>query len=186
MVSGVVATPAHAVLIDFSSGSTFGPGGYGNPTGYTEDNMTVQSVYGADEHIHLITGGPSGTFIENHSGCCSSPYVITFDVLVNIISLDWNLGGTNSFLTNAVDAVSHTLPDFGGWNTFVPASSSMPPEDFLGITEIIWTQSDGRLQIDNLVYEVVGPAPIPEPSTMLLLGTGLAGIVAWRARKQHA
>lgn len=28
--------------------------------------------------------------------------------------------------------------------------------------------------------------PVPEPSTMLLLGTGLAGIVGWRARKQHA
>jgi len=30
-----------------------------------------------------------------------------------------------------------------------------------------------------------GAAPVPEPSTMLLLGTGLAGIIAWR-RKQTA
>jgi hypothetical protein len=41
-------------------------------------------------------------------------------------------------------------------------------------------------KLDNLVYAKYTPSetnPVPEPGTMLLLGTGLAGIVAWR-RKQ--
>ncbi len=31
----------------------------------------------------------------------------------------------------------------------------------------------------------VGQAPIPEPSTMMLFGTGLAGLISWQYRKKH-
>jgi len=185
MIVGSVATaPAMGINIDFSSGSTI-------PQGYTEDNLTVQSEYpSSGAHIHLDNVGNPGTALTIHSGCCSSPYRFTFDVPVNLISVDWKLGGSglsdHTFMTNAPGASPAFLPFVSSWTTFTIASQATTPSDFMGITEILLTMNNGNLYLDNLKYEVAGPQPVPEPSTMLLLGSGLVGIVAWRYRRHNA
>ncbi|MDH5575660.1 MAG: PEP-CTERM sorting domain-containing protein [Nitrospirota bacterium] len=53
------------------------------------------------------------------------------------------------------------------------------------------TGSNGEVDFQNLGFTAElstpgpgpGPASIPEPSTMLLFGSGLAGLAAWRYRK---
>ena len=50
------------------------------------------------------------------------------------------------------------------------------------------TQEGASILIQGLIEPVdslVPIAPIPEPSTMLLFGSGLAGLVAWRYRKSR-
>ena len=184
-VAGLFAAPAQAITIDFSSGvSTFSSG---DVVKYVEDDLTVVSQYASSsKHIHLTTtSGSTGKTLRNHANCCSTPYLLTFAMPVNLISVDFKGSSSNTFTSNI--GTPAFLPGTGSFQTFLLVNATNP-SDWLGISSIVWQQNSGSLYLDNLVYDKVGQptAPVPEPSTMLLLGSGLAGIVGWRYRKQQA
>ena len=43
------------------------------------------------------------------------------------------------------------------------------------------TSTNNAFEVDNIA---IGTAPVPEPATMILFGTGIAGIVAFRGRRK--
>jgi len=54
----------------------------------------------------------------------------------------------------------------------------------LTFNDVILSQPFG-IQLVPVTLNNASVNAVPEPGTMLLLGTGLAGLAAWRLRRQH-
>lgn len=170
MVLSAFVKPAQATTIDFNAVVVL------TPPSYTESGMTFTSLGG---HVHFNTI-PGALF--NHELGGSTPYEITFGgAAFNLISMDVVGLGTIAF--GPSDWTSST----GGFVT-VPASVGpffFPAVGFTNVTSVLWDQiTGGNMAIDNLVFTPV--TAVPEPSTLLLLGFGLAGLVGVRRKRKRA
>jgi PEP-CTERM motif len=105
-------------------------------------------------------------------------------------------------LTALVDYTFASLP-FNGLrfldeNGTIPSwiasvNAGMTTAGLLGNFALSHTDNEILLNIQGLSVTAgdmialnVNSQPVPEPSTMLLLGTGLAGVIAWRKRSLNA
>lgn len=174
---GFTSNPLSLSGATFSSGSTL---------------QIIDNTFDAAINFPTFTQGhflaSPGTV--NGSGQASVPIEITFIQPIAEIGIgffDPNFSGNFLKVYNSSNILLESVESFTG-----PVGGSFA--DFIGIqrssneiarVEIVAAPND-FLGIDNVTFgRVSASAPIPEPSTMLLFGTGIVGLIGWQYRKNQ-
>ena len=125
----------------------------------TEDGNTP--LDGADEHYETSNTNYDGTLTGGLRINGATP---------DVSGYDWVLGKYDG--QNA----GYVLFNMAAWG-----GSSIPEFDWASASSTIWGAEEGQYQLSNVT--VFGATSVPEPATMLLLGTGLISF-AGIARKK--
>lgn len=130
--------------------------------------MTLSSVDGSTFDLNSID-------LDQLRGVFTDPIDVTFQAFDSEGAL--------------IDSDTATVTS-AGWNTHYFSTS------FVGISSVVWqhgTMPSDLTQFDNIVLNETqsstsgdGAAPVPEPSTMILFGAGLIGLVGYNKRKRSS
>ena len=167
-----------ATVIDFESQTI------GTSIGYTIGDVTFSNAGTGSLRIDsYTTGGTFGTSgLELSTRDADGSFYIEFANPVSAFGMIWgaadgswemNILDSSNVLVEAISIPAQTTPYIG----YIGASGVD-----IARAELVGSYADW-VKIDDFAY-VNGSAPVPEPATLLLLGSGLAGLAFYRRKRK--
>ena len=137
---------------------------------------------GAGRCVDLDGVAAQTTILDSFQSFDPGTYRVQFDLAGS------QRGDTNTLVVSLADtSYTITLPSDAPFTTYNLLFTI--PETFF-VQSLRFTHGPSGdsfgLLLDNLVVSTVDPEPVPEPATLLLLGTGLAGVGAAARRRRKA
>ncbi len=182
LLLALMAVGASATMITMENGDRFADHGFDTTSMF--DSLFANPYGGggwSSGYDTVLTSGSYVAFRQGGSGAAT-------------ISLSgggtWDF--TGAFWASAWDNTDLlTLNGYNGANLLYTTSNTVYRQsktwiqsDFTGITQLSITGLSNQTAFDDFVYNESDIAPVPEPSTVLLFVTGLAGLVGINRRKK--
>ena len=132
--------------------------------------------------LYVDMDGSTGNagIMTNNLSLAAGNYVLSYNLAGNQLNGSTEQVDVQVALGSLVNA-THSLNQNDPFTTFIQSFTVSSPT----IADLSFIGNGGDnigMLLDNIVLEQV--VPVPEPSTLLLLGAGLGGLVFWRKKRQ--